>query len=335
MRWYLLLVCIAMMPGVAVADSATLDAAISDARVYCLGLSDSINNLKTMAGINTAVTGVGSAVGVGATAVGIAKSSKDKEVEELEKHVAELRALGAKQDTIDYIPVDSYEDFLAQLHAGGSDYDNMPDDGVASGTSQQASDPKLAQAEEKLRQETAKSKNLGNWRTGLLAANTATNIAGTIIASQNKVDDELQEDINVCVAMVNNLREITMREHVAGNIDQARFSYAMGIVNACGAWETTDLSKINAKAKGAAISSGIGIGVGLAGTITSAVANTDKTRNDNTETGKQKEKNLNTASNILAGGATAASTVATIFNATQIGVIKRALSTAAACEEAL
>ena len=51
--------------------------------------------------------------------------------------------------------------------------------------------------------------------------------------------------------------------------------------------------------------------------------------------GKQKEKNLNTAANVMAGGATVASGVATIFNATQIGAIKRAVNIAAECEEAL
>ena len=49
----------------------------------------------------------------------------------------------------------------------------------------------------------------------------------------------------------------------------------------------------------------------------------------------QKEKNLNTASNVLAGGTTVASGVAVVFNATQIGAIKRAANVADECEEAL
>ena len=65
------------------------------------------------------------------------------------------------------------------------------------------------------------------------------------------------------------------------------------------------------------------------------MANTDSTRNDNSESGKTKEKNLNMASNILAGGTTVASGVATVFNATQIGAIKRAVTVADKCEEAL
>lgn len=62
------------------------------------------------------------------------------------------------------------------------------------------------------------------------------------------------------------------------------------------------------------------------------MANSDKVRNDNTDSGKQKEKNLNTASNVLAGTTTVASAAATVFNATQISAIKRVVSVAEKCE---
>ena len=79
------------------------------------------------------------------------------------------------------------------------------------------------------------------------------------------------------------------------------------------------------------ISSTVGAATGLAGTVTSAMANTDKTRKDNTESGKQKEKNLNTAANVLAGATTAASATATVFNATQISAIKKVAAVAEKC----
>ena len=56
-----------------------------------------------------------------------------------------------------------------------------------------------------------------------------------------------------------------------------------------------------------------------------------KTRNDNSDSGKQKEKNLNTASNVLSVGATAASVTATVFNATQIAAIKKVAKVSEAC----
>jgi hypothetical protein len=114
-------------------------------------------------------------------------------------------------------------------------------------------------------------------------------------------------------------------------ISGENISEAEQIANACGQYEFIDLSKINTKAKGAMISSAIGTATGLTGTIMSASANTDKVRSDNSDAGKQKEKNLNLGSNILAGATTAASATATIFNATQIAAIKKVAEVATNC----
>lgn len=125
-----------------------------------------------------------------------------------------------------------------------------------------------------------------------------------------------------------------MQERVNGSADAAQLNKVETIIRECGAWEYVDLSKINKRATGAAISAGAGAAMAIAGTITSASANSNSVRNDNTESGKKKEKNLNAASNVLAGGTTAASAVAVVFNATQISAIKRAVQTAENCEGA-
>jgi len=65
------------------------------------------------------------------------------------------------------------------------------------------------------------------------------------------------------------------------------------------------------------------------------MANTDKIRDDNTDSGKQKEKNLNTAANVLSGATTVASATATVFNATQISAIKKVATVAQKCTEVL
>ena len=65
--------------------------------------------------------------------------------------------------------------------------------------------------------------------------------------------------------------------------------------------------------------------------MTSASANSQSVRDGDVA----REKNLNTAANVLAGGTTVASGVATVFNATQINAIKRATTVAEACERAL
>lgn len=164
-----------------------------------------------------------------------------------------------------------------------------------------------------------------------MAGSTATNVAGAIIAGNNKVDDDLQAKINKCKSAVRELQNsIAAARFTGGDVTEA-----VSIANACSEYERVDISPINKRAKGAMISSIIAATVGVAGTATSAIANTDKTRNDNTESGKQKEKNLNTAANVLAGTSTVASGVATVFNATQISAVKKVASVAEKCEGAL
>ncbi len=280
--------------------SPALDAAIDAVRQNCGNISGELNHMKTMAGINTAVTGVGTAVGVGATAVGIKKSSVDKEIAELK----------AAQQILPMIEIKDEVAFKQELEEyAASLIDELPDE---------------------IDKKTAESKKLGNWRTGLLAANTATNIAGAAIAGTNHVGDDLKSKIDACIAATDNLSRAMGQARASGTTPDTDIARAERIVTECGMWSTVNLSRIDSRAKGATISSGIGAGVGLVGTITSAIANTDKTRQD-----AQKEKNLNNATNMMAGGATVASAAATVFNATQISAIKRASDVATKCEEVL
>ena len=123
-----------------------------------------------------------------------------------------------------------------------------------------------------------------------------------------------------------------MQARIDGSATNTDLARAENIIRACDAWTTVDISSINKRSTGATVSSGIGAGLGLAGTITSASANSKDVRDGDD---KQKEKNLNTAANVLAGGTTAASLSGTIFNATQINAIKRAATVADECEGAL
>ncbi len=308
------------------ANAGELDAAISDARIYCLGLSDELNHLKTMAGINTAVTGMGTVAGGVALGTGLAKVGVDSKAEELEKELKRLRELAAQQNIADLsdIPMDGA---VVELDF---DIDMVPESSLTTVTQQD-----IANAQAELSKLESKSKNLGNWRTGTLAVNTATNVAGTIIASGNKVKGDLQSQINDCIASVDALVRAQMQARLEPEVDERQLQYAKQIIDVCGQWSGVNISSINSKAKGATISSGIGAGVGLAGTIASVIANKDSTRADNTDAGRAKEKNLNTTANVMAGGATVASGVATVFNATQIGAIKKAVAVADSCQEVL
>lgn len=289
--------------------SPELDAAIENVRYYCGNISSELSHMKTMAGINTAVTGVGTVTAGVGLGTGLAKSGVDSEIEKLEKEIEELKK--SRGDVpIEYLEIEDKALFKRQVTEFIASY--------------QAKEQELSAAEKK-------SKTLGNVRTGMLAASTATNIAGTIIAANNRVDGDLQAKINACKLSVRELSTARMQARVAQPADDRQLSYAERIVTACGAWNMVDLSSINKKSTGAAVSSGVGAALGVAGTITSASANSDSVRNGD----RDKEKNLNNAANVLAGGTTVASGVATVFNATQIGAIKRAASAADECEGAL
>ena len=292
------------------AEVLDLNSALQKTYIACVGIDDELADLKKMAGINTAVTAVGTAAGGAATVVGLVKASKDKQIANLEKELEKLRSV-TQNKTIDVPNRDEVLSSMDKSFAANHDESKNLEDEIAVLTK--------------------KSKKLGNWRTGLMAGSAATNVAGAVIAGKNKVDEDLQTQIDSCKAAVKELNN---------SITQAKFnsediSEAQSIYTACREYDYVDISPINKRAKGAMISSAIGATTGVVGTVTSAMANTDKTRNDNTDAGKQKEKNLNTASNLLAGATTVASGTATVFNATQISAIKKVATVAAKCTEVL
>lgn len=291
------------------AEVLDLDIALVKVHENCAGISTELNHIKTMAGINTAVTGVGTLVGGGAAAIGFVKKSKDKQVSNLEELLEELR-----QKEKDNPSDEPTED---ELKAFNDEFDVLFD-----------SDKQTESELEKLNRQ---SKNLGNWRTGLIAGSAATNIAGAVIADGNKIKGDLKLQIDACRTSIKDLRDASMQARMDGK----DITDAQNIIDKCKDWDTFDASVIDNRASGAKWSSVAGATTGVAGTITSAIANTDKTRDDNTELGKSKERKLNTASNVLAIGTTVASGTATVFNATQISAIKKASEIAENCEEAL
>ena len=181
-------------------------------------------------------------------------------------------------------------------------------------------DAAVADLQSQVNTKTTQSKKLGNWRTGLLAGNALTNVAGAVVAGKNKVDDDLQAQIEVCKAAVKNLKTVAMQ----AKLDGMDVSEADRIVAVCGEFDYVDVSKINNRGKGAMLSSAVGATTSVAGTIASVVANNNKTG-----------KNLDGAANTLAGASTVASGVATVFNATQISAIKKVATVATQCSEVL
>ena len=294
-----------MFPFIASANMLPLDDALRATYIACVGIDDELSDLKVKAGINTAVTAVGTAAGVGATVTGIVKASKDKQIEQLE--MERLRKI-AESGTNSNASNGKIEDNLLAIQ---SYYDAHKNDTPASDIDTEI---------DKL---TEQSKKLGNWRTGLLAGSTATNIAGAAISGTNKVSVGLKEQINSCISAVDSLQQSIMQARLNGE----DITEAQSIVDACSEYKYVDVSKIDNRAKGAMISSVVGATTGLAGTITSATANSKDVRDGDSD----KEKNLNTTANVLSGVTTAASATATVFNATQISAIKKVAEVAEKC----
>ena len=291
------------------AQDVELDNALRETYMNCVGIDDALHDMKVKAGINTAVTGVGTGLGIGAVATGIAKAKTDSI---LQQKFAELKDLA-------YSAHGEYEEADKEKfkeHARQRLFSSK--DGVNS----------ISEAQDKeIKELDKKSKKLGNWRTGLLAGNTATNIAGAAISGTNKVNKTLEEQIDNCKSSVKNLK----KEITRAKFDGVDVSEAKEIADVCGEFEYVDSSKINTRATGGMTSSIVGASTGVVGTITSALANSNRIRNDDSESGQKKEKTLNTSANVLAAGATVASATATVFNAAQIKAIKDVAEIASKC----
>jgi hypothetical protein len=305
----------------AFAEDFDMNYALRDVYMNCAGIEDSLQEMKKLAGINTAITAVGTGTGVGAVATGVAKKNTDVAAETIEIKLEKLRKIEAQNPGM--TANQDYSKFI----------DSMPSDMDAEAvlTKYSSLSEAIEKEEKELEKLTEQSTKLGNWRTGLLAGTTATGIAGTVVAAKNRVNEDLISQINNCITSIDALREAFTANKVMGN---DTFD-AQEIITACGDYKFIDLSKINKRANGALVSSALATTTGVTGTIVSAVANSKNVRNDNTESGKQKEKDLNTSSNVLAVGATAASASAAVFNGLQIAEIKKVISVAEKCSGVL
>jgi len=266
------------------AYASDLDVALQKTYMSCMGIEDMLSDMKTLAGINTAVTGVGTVAGGAALVVGIKKSQTLKELDDL-RDMEENGDIIVDDDD-DKIVISQQKGFKPNLKAQ------------------------------------AKAKKLGNWRTGLLAVNTVTNVAGAVIASQNTENEDLKNKIQSCIKSVSELQPVILQAKMDG-IDVTE---AQDIYRACSEYKYIDLSDVYKRAKGATVSSVVGGGTGAAGAIVSHIANNS--------TG-EKEQKLDTVSNVLAGGATVFTGAATVFNALQISAIKKVSEVSEQCESLL
>ena len=302
-----LFVLVGLLPMIASASEEQLVSALQGTYSACVGIDDSLADLKKMAGINTAITAAGTGLGAGAVVTGVKKADVDARIQELKNDICNLG--GCTQEGVEKASEDEIKEIIKKLAEANIISKEVTADDVA-----------RTELQSQVNAKTTQSKKLGNWRTGLLAGNALTNVAGAVIAGKNKVDEDLQGQIDECRAAVKNLKLVAMQAKLEG-LD---VSEADKIVAACGEYDYVDVSKINNRGKGAMLSSAVGATTGVAGTIASVVANNNKSG-----------KNLDGAANTLAGASTVASGVATVFNATQISAIKKVATVATQCSEVL
>ena len=292
------------------ADVVDLDTALQNTYYACVDIDQDLNDMKKMAGINTAVSGVATGLGVGATVAGFSKAKVDKKIEKWEMELNQMiqnqnNQSGDKQ-IYQTVNISS-----ADLRAA-----------LVKNTSKDVNDIKNS-----IKDAENKSKKLGNWRTGLLAGNATTNIVGAIMANKNKVDSDLQNRVDNCAKNLRVLKNTIIQARIEG----ADVSEAQNIYNECADYEYIDLSPITKRAVGATISSAVGAVTAGIGVATSIAANSDNVRQND----KDKEKKLNNASNALSVGSSIASASATVFNAAQIAAIKKIVKVSEQCTKVL
>ncbi|MDR1696712.1 MAG: hypothetical protein LBR41_00635, partial [Rickettsiales bacterium] len=268
----ILLICVAMPITVAVGDDLQTSATLQEAeQIYlsatdvCGGISDQISQVSGISKINTAVSGVGAVAAGGALYAGIKKSAEDERIEELERQICESG--GCDSNSLEQM---SDMDYLTSVLNPMSE---------------------IAELQERIQ----KSKQQGNWRTGLLFGSGAANIASAILAGTNKDQSDL---IQHTIACNNAISELTRIRGVmmASGLLSADNPIAEPISNAvlnCRTINISDLEKIERRMKTVMGTSIAGAATGTAGGIVSATANSDSVRNNNTDAGQQKEKNLN------------------------------------------
>ncbi|MBR3930286.1 MAG: hypothetical protein IKJ62_01760, partial [Alphaproteobacteria bacterium] len=207
-------ILMSLMVGMAHAN-AELAAAIENVRTACGNISAELSDIKKMAGITTAVTGVGTVAGGVALGTGLAKANVDKEIEELEAQIKELKK--SRSD----VPVEKLE------IANQNEFNQSLDDFVHTYSAE------LQQKAAELSTAEKKSKQLGNVRTGTLAAATATNIAGAVMSGTNKVKGDLKQQIDECLASVKTLSNVRMQARIDGSATDADLAHAENIIRAC------------------------------------------------------------------------------------------------------
>jgi hypothetical protein len=336
MRKKIAIICMSLFAATnAFADLTELGTAIADAQASCVGISGNIKRLQVLAGVNTAVTGVGTVASGGALYAGIKKAEIDKEAENVQLLMMDSLLKGDMKTNEEF-------GLFMKVIIATKKLKDVKDD-----------DPRMAEVAElaAMLEEYKtlkggvlkdKSKKWGYWRTGLLAGGAVAGITGAIIAGKNKNDGaDIKDMVQGCVDSVKKLRGVSMQAMLDGEADAGVMVKASEIIAACGKYTVKDFEGMPKWSEVAMWSSIAAGATGVAGTATSIVANTEKIRErDKTDMNKRDqqakaEKGWNMASNVLAGASAVTGAVATGFNIAALANATRLIGTAEECESSL
>ena len=284
-------------------------------KIVCSGLSDEISKVSNISKINTAVTGVGTVAAGGALATGIAKKTIDSDIDKLMQDLCEIG--GCDAERIRHMKdeeIPELADILVQIK----------------------------KLNDEIAKEQQKSKNLGNWRTGLMAGTIGTNLASAIISGVNANQSDLIQHIEACNKMIKSLSDMPAKLTSVGvsPLDNPIAKKINNVKTWCNQINVSDAQKIENRMKGVMGTSIAGVVVGGIGTAASASSNSDKYMNAEkrialTESERQSANNLNTTANIMSGVNVGTGLVETGVNISLITLTKKMIRQAEMCEEAL
>lgn len=306
-----------LIPAVSYGDDliATAQSTYDAVRIVCSGISDEISRVSNVSKVNTAVTGAGTVAAGGALIAGAKKSSVEAEIDELAKQICD--AGGCDPNSVEAM---TDEEFMNNVL--------IP----------------MSQIAEKieLSEMLQESKQMGNWRTGLMVGTVGANVASAILAGVNKDQSELVQHIQACNESVKSARDMYKQLKQAGiNPMEHSIGRKLAHINdACNDINISDIEKIEKRMTGVMGTSIAGAVVGVAGVATSASANSDKymyshNRLEMTDADRKKKDNLNKAANVMAGANVVTGAVETGLNISLINLTKKLMAQAEQCEGAM
>lgn len=324
----LLLIALLLWPSVMHADDtgdalSELYEVYATVQQFCGGISDRISQVSGVSKTNAMITAIGAVTAGGAMYAGLKKEELDQQLEEMGKTLCSIG--GCDPDKVESMTDEDFFNVILPILIEMTIVDN------ASKVSEFMT--LKSQYEEKLK----KSKNLGNWRTSLLAGTVGTNVASAVISGLNKNQSDLVQQISACNAAVLEFDK-AYNKAVAFGVNPienlAMQSFRITIDN-CGKISEDDITKIENRMKAVMGTSIAGASIGAVGIGTSIAANTNAIRLDNSDKGKQKEKTLNTVSNVAAGANVITGSIETILGVSLITLTKKLIGYAEMCEVTL